>query len=145
MQIPLALPVPADRDGLAAILTRFGCAVLQEVSRPEVLSLHRLAIAEAERSPDLAQTLDKMGREANHRALAALLDGAQATGAIGRGDTQQMVGQFVGLLWGGLMIRLLLRVADPPDPVTIERQAQAAAAALLTLYPAGSVDSEAGR
>jgi AcrR family transcriptional regulator len=135
MQLPLALPTPRDRDGLAAMLVTFGTAVLREVSRPEVLALHRLAVAEAERSPDLACTLDTAGRGANQATLADLLGRAVSAGLIGGGDPQTMATQFIALLWNTLLVRLLLGVANPPDDADIERRAQAATASLVALYP----------
>jgi AcrR family transcriptional regulator len=135
MQVPLSLPTPRDRTALAAMLTMFGAAVLREVTRPEVLALYRLAVAEAERSPDLARTLDAGGRAAVQARLIDLLGRAQAAGLVGTGDLEQMAGQFVSLLWGALLIRLLLGVAELPEPEAIERRAEAATQALLALYP----------
>jgi hypothetical protein len=45
-----------------------------------------------------------------------------------------MAEQFAGLLWGNLMTRLLLRVAERPSPREIARRAQAATTALLQLH-----------
>ena len=69
MRMPLDLPVPRSREALAATLIAFGRTLLREVSRPEVLATHRLAIAEAEHAPELARTLDELGRAANLAAL----------------------------------------------------------------------------
>ena len=43
--------------------------------------------------------------------------------------------RFGGLLWGNLMVGLLLRIADRPNPREITRRARDAAAAFLRLYP----------
>ncbi len=138
MQVPLSLPTPRDRAGLETMLIAFGAAVLREVSRPEVLALHRLAIAEAERSPDLARTLDAGGRATNTARLVDLLGRAQTAGLLGDGVLEEMAAQFISLLWGSLLMRLLLRVAEPPDAAAIEQRAKAAAEALLALYPTGA-------
>jgi hypothetical protein len=39
--------------------------------------------------------------------------------------------QFLDTLWGGLLVRLLLRVRDAPTAEEIEQRAQAATAVLL--------------
>jgi AcrR family transcriptional regulator len=136
MQIPLRLPAPAERTALRTMLERFGAAIVNEVTRPEVIAIYRLAITEAERSPDVARTLDTAGRASSTAALMELLRGAQALGMIGPGDPEAMAARFFGLLWENLLVRLLLGVSPAPAPAEIERRAAAAADALLTLYPA---------
>jgi hypothetical protein len=44
-----------------------------------------------------------------------------------------MAEQFLALLWGGLRLRLLLRLAAPPGEAEIKRRAQVATEALLVL------------
>jgi hypothetical protein len=136
MHVPLNLPVPRDRDALAATLVSFGATLLREVSRPEVLAVHRLALAEAEGSPDIARTLDALGRSATREALAHMLAAAQSSRLLGPGRATDMAEDFIAMLWrGGLMMRLLLRLAPPPGAKECERRAHAAMAALLRLYP----------
>jgi hypothetical protein len=98
------------------------------------LAVHRLAIAESDRAPAIARTLDSSGREANHAALGAWLARAQAQGLVGAGDPAGMAAHFLALLWGGLLIELLLRVRDAPTPDEIDLRARAATEATLTLY-----------
>jgi AcrR family transcriptional regulator len=133
MRAPLALPAVSDRRGLAATLARFGAAVLREASQPAVTALFRLAVAESERAPEVARTLDAAGRQANRAALAAFLADAQARGLLGRGDPAAMASRFLSLLWDDLLVRLLLRVAAPPARAEIERRARDAVAAFLAL------------
>ena len=107
---------------------------------PDVLAIHRLAIAESDRAPGIARTLDSSGRQANHVALGAWLARAQAQGLIGAGDPAAMATHFLAVLWGGLLIQLLLRVRDAPTPDEIESRARAATEAVLTLYPPPRAD-----
>ena len=51
------------------------------------------------------------------------------------GQPKEMAEQFAGLLWGNLMMGLLLRVADRPNPGDITRRARDATADFLRLYP----------
>jgi len=136
MRLPLELPPAHDIATFAATLSAFGTAVLREVTLPRVLALHRLALAEADRCPEVAQILDRFGREPNRRALADLLTHGQALHLLGAGDASAMAGEFLALLWGDLLVRLLLRVTDPPAPADLERRARAATQALLKLHPA---------
>jgi len=133
MRLAPDLPAPRSREMLAATLTTFGATVIREVCQPAVTAMFRLAIAEAARSPDVAETLEA-SRSVNRNALAALLGEAQATGILGHGDPLQMMEQFFALLWGDLMLGRLLGVAGAPKPAEIERRAWYATEAFLKLY-----------
>ena len=143
MRQPLELvaPTPDSKDAVAATLIELGTTILRVACHPDVLAVHRLAIAESDRAPAIARTLDSNGREANHVALAAWLAKAQAQGLIGAGDPVAMAAQFLAVLWGGLLIQLLLRVRDAPTPDEIASRARAATAVLLTLYPPPRADA----
>ena len=134
MRQPLALPEVRDRRSLVATLVQFGSSVLREACQPAVMAVYRLAVAESDRSPEVAQALDTGGREANRSALIELLARAQSLGLLGKGKPEAMAGQFFALLWGDLLVRLLLRVTDPPAPAEIERRARGAAETLLRLH-----------
>jgi hypothetical protein len=94
-------------------LGRFGAALLRGVCDPSVLAVYRVAIAESERSPEIARVLDRAGRAANQAALTEFLARAKARGLVD-GDPATMTSYFVGLLWRDLLVRLLLQVTDPP-------------------------------
>jgi AcrR family transcriptional regulator len=135
MRMPLDLPVPRSGEALSATLIAFGRTLLHEVSRPEVLALYRLAIAEAEHAPELARTLDDLGRAANLTALGNLLSAAQTAGLLGRGSPDAISDMFLSLLWSnGLLVRLLLRAAEAPDEAEATRRAQFAAEQVMRIY-----------
>jgi AcrR family transcriptional regulator len=133
--LDLAAPVPNSSEAVAGTLVELGTSILSIVCHPDVLAVHRLAIAESDRSPEIARTLDSSGREANHAALGAWLAAAQAQGLVGPGDPAVMATNFLALLWGGLLIQLLLRVRGPPTADEMALRANAATKAILTLYP----------
>lgn len=134
MRLPLELRPADDRRSLADTLAEFGTAVLYGVSQPKVLALFRLAIAEVDRTPTVAQTLHSNARKANRAALTDFLAAAQARGLIA-GEPAVMATQFLALLWGDLLIQMLLRVADTPSRPEIERRSRSATEMLLRLYP----------
>jgi AcrR family transcriptional regulator len=134
MRQPLVLPDVVDRVALAETLRQFGISLLREGSKPEVTAVFRLAVAEAERAPDLARRLDADGRQPTRAALVAFLVRAAERGLI-VGETPTMATRFLTLLWGDLQMTLLLRLAEPPAPAEIERRAGSAVAAFLSLYP----------
>jgi AcrR family transcriptional regulator len=134
LRVPADLPVPTDRETLAQVLASFGTQILSEVTDPPVVAVFRLAIAEATRGPEVAQTLTSVAREASRAALIGIMTRAEASGLLD-GRPTEMAERFSALLWGNLMIGLLLRVVERPGPREIARRAREAAAAFLLLYP----------
>lgn len=138
MHKPLALPPAADRQALARTLTDFGTTLLAEVCHPTVTALFRVAIGEAERSPEMARILDENGRGAHRGALVKFFGQVVRTGLIGDADPEIAAGQFLSLLFGDTLLRLVMRASDPPTPHDCARRAHTATVALLRLYPASS-------
>jgi AcrR family transcriptional regulator len=131
---PADMPVLRDRATLARVLTAFGTRFVQEVSDPDVVAVFRLAIAEAVQAPEVAQTLDSLGRETGRAALRHIMTQARAAGLID-GSLADLAEQFAGLLWRDLLVSLLLGVAQRPNPRAIEARARDAAEAFLRLHP----------
>jgi AcrR family transcriptional regulator len=137
MQVPATLPVPADRDTLAEVLTAFGTQVLGEITDPSVVAVFRLAIAEAAQAPEVARTLDTIGRDAIRSALRQIMTRARAAGLVD-GRPADLAERFGALLWGNVLLGLLLGVADRPSAREMGTRARDATAAFLRLYPAPS-------
>lgn len=135
MRLPLKLPAASDREALAATLNAFGVSILKGVCDPKVLAVYRLAIAESDSSPEIARLLDKAGRDANRAALVELLTAARANGLFGAVEPATMAGRFFALIWGDLLVRLLLRVANVPKPTEIAQRVRAATEDFMALYP----------
>jgi hypothetical protein len=134
LQAPADMPRLRDRATLAQVLTAFGAQLVREVSDPAVVAVFRLAIAEAVQAPEVARTLDSLGRETSRAAVRHIMTQARAAGLID-GQPADLAEQFAGLLWRDLMISLLLGVAERPSPRAIEARARDAAAAFLRLHP----------
>ncbi len=133
LRAPTDLPEPHDRESLAQTLTAFGQRLIREVSDPTVLGVFRLAIAEADRAPEIAQALDSIARAAARKALAAIFERAADQGLVS-GRSADMTARFLALLWGDLMVGLLMRLAGRPTPDEAEQRARAAVTALLSLH-----------
>ena len=134
MQRPLDLRAVQDRDGLAQLLSAFGATVLRVVSDSAVTTLFRVAVAEAERTPEIAAALDSSGRAGSRAVLAAALSRAQQAGLLREGSPELMAEHFFGLLLGDLRLGLLLGVAPPPRNAAIEHRARDAALTFLSAY-----------
>ena len=134
LQAPANMPMLRDRATLAQVLTAFGIQTVREVSEPDVVAVFRLAIAEAVQAPEVARTLDSVGREASRAALRQIMSESRAAGLIAGGPAD-LAEQFAGLLWRDLMINLLLGVAQRPNLRAIETRAHEATEAFLRLHP----------
>ncbi len=142
MQALPDLPAPRDRQMLAATLSAFAANLVREVSEAPVIATFRLAIAEASRSPEIAQTLDAAGRRGSRHALAGLLASAQSSALLGPGDATEMAAQYFGLLWEGLLVGLLLGVDQAPGPADAELRAGKATTAFMQLHPAPAASDQ---
>jgi AcrR family transcriptional regulator len=134
LQARADMPMLRDRVTLAQALTAFGTQLVREVSDPHVVAVFRLAIAEAVQAPEVARTLDSLGRETSRAALRHIMSESRAAALID-GHPADLAEQFVGLLWRDLLISLLLGVAQRPNPRAIEARARDAAEAFLHLHP----------
>jgi len=135
MRMPDGLPPPATREALASTLTTFGEILLTETFHPAVVAMFRLAIAEAERSPEIAQAIDD-GRKAARRTVSELVAHAQSLGFLVPGDPSAMADRFLALLREDVMMSLLLGVATPPGRTKIEVRAADATRAFLRIASA---------
>jgi AcrR family transcriptional regulator len=134
LAVPANLPALRDRETLEQVLVSFGATFVREVSDPAVIGVFRLAIAEAVQAPEVARTLDSIGREASRAALRKIMAEAQASGLL-TGRPAELAERFGGLLWRDLLVSLLLGVIKRPNPREIAGRARDAAAAFLQLHP----------
>jgi AcrR family transcriptional regulator len=134
LRLPIDLPELRDRETLGRTLSMFGAQLVREVSDPAVVAMFRLAIAEAARTPEIAQALNDIGIAASRDALREIMRRARAAGLVS-GEPVELAGQFFGLLWGNLMLGLLLGIAERPAARELERRAEAASEAFLRACP----------
>ncbi len=138
--VPADLPQLRNRQTLEQVLASFGAKLVREISDPTVIGVFRLAIAEVVQAPEVARTLNSIGREASRAALRKIMTEAQASGLL-TGRPAELAEQFAGLLWRDLMVSLLLGVAKRPTPRETARRARDAAAAFLQLHPLPKEDA----
>lgn len=135
LRLPVDLPEIADRATLQQALVAFGTQLLREVSDPAVVTVFRLAISEAVRAPELAQTLNDVAMAASREAMREIMRRAIEARLVG-GGAPEMAEHFFGLLWGSRMLGLLLNIAERPGARETVARAERAASALLLVYPA---------
>jgi len=135
LKLPTDLPELRDRETLRQTLAAFGARLLREVSDPAVVAMFRLAIAEAARTPDIAQALNDIAMATSRGALREIMRRACSAG-LASGEPAEMASHFFGLLWGNLMLGLLLATSARPGSSEIARRAEAASETFLRAYPA---------
>lgn len=131
MHPPADRSAPRDAGELEATLVRFGSVLLTEVCDPDVVALQRLAIAEADRSPEVRESLELYGRQACLAALAEVFAAARPAALAAADDVETLAGRFLSLLLGDLPMSLALGLRQPPDPEEIARRSRDAALAVL--------------
>jgi AcrR family transcriptional regulator len=132
---PADLPAAHDRESLERVLVAFGEQQLGELCRPNVIAMFRLAIAEAERTPEIAQALDGIAREASRARVRVLLEDGRAKSLL-VSDVDEMSDVFRSLLFGDVMIAWLLGTKHAPNSRELKLRAQRAAWAFMRLYAA---------
>jgi AcrR family transcriptional regulator len=133
MRLPAHRPAPRDGQTLAARLAEFGAVLLSEVSESQVVALYRLAVSEAERSPEVGRALELYGRGAAEAALREILNGAHSAGLLANADIETLVSRFMSLLLNDLPLSLALGLRERPGRQEIERRAAEAARMVLEL------------
>ena len=129
----LGLPEISDRASLERALIAFAEQQLRIVSDPKAIAMFRLAIAEAKRAPEIAHALETIAREAGRASLFKIVSRAVELCFLA-GDSLEMVGTFMALLFGNVLITWLLDVAAPPTPRNMKQRARSVTSAFLTLY-----------
>jgi hypothetical protein len=127
MKSPQGLPaIEVDRT-FAAALTMSGENLLQELTDPEALLMHYLAVVECWRAPEVAKIVDACGRKTTGHSFMELIGQAQAKGLLVRECPRDMTDEYRALLLRDLMLRMILRVVPRPPRAALKRRAIAAA------------------
>ncbi|WP_186160740.1 TetR/AcrR family transcriptional regulator [Burkholderia gladioli] len=134
MNLGAALPRATSAAMLEKVLASFASRLLAEVTDPIIITIYRLAIAEVARAPEIARTLDRIGRKASQQALTTWLAQAQQDALLGEGEAAALAAEFLALAWNDLRTDLLLGVAPRPSAEALAEQARQAAAAFMRLH-----------
>lgn len=137
MQLPLALPRAKDCAALSGTLRTFGAALMAGVCDPDVLTVFRFAVTEAQRTPEIAHALNERGREPSRKIFIDMVTAAQADDLLQVAPPAEIADAFFALLWGDLLLRLLMGVAALPTKAEMEQRARNAAERVMAVY-AGS-------
>lgn len=104
-------------------------------TRAEMISLHRLVVAEAHRFPEIVRGNYENGAPRGMEPLANYLRNAVATDTLALNDVPLAAEQFTYLVLGGIRTRLLLGAARRPNLTERRRIAEQA----VRIFLAGSL------
>lgn len=121
-QLLSPLVAPGDERPLREILQEQAHAYADAVLRPEVVAMHRLLVAEAERFPQLSQRYFQAGPKRAHQGLADFFRRQIAHGAMREVDPDIAASQFAGMVLTPMRLQMLFKVIEQPDHEVLERQ-----------------------
>jgi TetR/AcrR family transcriptional repressor of mexJK operon len=104
------------------------------VLRPNVLSLRRLIIAEAERFPDLARAYFEQAPSRGIDVIADALRAHERRGLLNLGDARLAAAQFAYLVLGIPQDRAQFCPLERPSPAERDRLATEAVRVFLAAY-----------
>jgi AcrR family transcriptional regulator len=103
-----------ERD-LRETLTVLGQHLMEAYMSPALIGVYRIAVAEANRFPDLVQAFYERGPGRATARLAEILEEAGKRGEIRAGDYSRMADHFVGMIRDNLHLQILLGLRPPPS------------------------------
>jgi AcrR family transcriptional regulator len=108
--------LPAGEEDLRQGLIDFGCVFLDFLMREDVMSVHRLVVAESGRFPHVGQTFYEQGPRRGELRLAEFFGRLMDAGQIRRGDPRRVGQQLKDLLLSDFLLRLQWGVIERPSP-----------------------------
>lgn len=79
-------------------LTNFGLKLLSLALAPDVLSLHRVIVAEAHRFPEIVLLVDELAAQGVHRRLAEIIAAEAAGGSLVVADPELAADLLIGMI-----------------------------------------------
>jgi len=137
MAAPLELPEPRTTGELLGVLKEFGRQLLTQLFDAGRVAMYRLALAEVQRSGQVAREIDEQGRRPVSQAMTEMMSRAVANGLLAERDIPIVLETFFGVLTGDEHIRLLLGVIETPTPERIEERVRFAVEATRRVLAAG--------
>lgn len=128
----------ADGASMVAQLHSFAWAYADTVMRPDLLSLARLIIGEAQRFPEIGQTYQASGPDRVLAGMMAYLTAQRAAGRLAFEVAELAAQDLWGLILSAPRTRALYQPDDPPDRAEVARYVENGLRVFLRAY---SVDA----
>jgi len=115
-------------------LTLLGEQYLQHLFLEQTIRMFRILVAEAQRSPELAQIFYEVGPARARKGLEIYLGKAKARAQLDLPDCTLAADQFLALCKGSTHLQFLLNLIPPLNTEQIRLQTRRAVDAFMTLY-----------
>ncbi|MBE7217016.1 MAG: TetR/AcrR family transcriptional regulator [Caulobacteraceae bacterium] len=133
------LEITAEAEGAADLptaLRRLGFTYLRILLSDDVITLHRLVVAESQRFPELGQALYEVGPQLGKATMAERLERFIKEGAMRPCEPLRAAGQFFELCLAGLYRRRLWNIAQPITEADMRANVESAVEVFLHGYAA---------
>jgi AcrR family transcriptional regulator len=121
---------------LSATLRRFCSSLMERVTSPEAIALHRLVIGEGGRFPEMGRIFHERAPRLTHALLAEYLEGAMDRGLMRRDDPLSAARLLISLCLAGCHQLLLMGMIEKATPDLLDRDVDAAMALYLRAFAA---------
>ena len=126
------VPEPDIRKFLTELARRFVRMLLSD----EVITIHRIVVAEATRFPEIGEALYEAGPKRGKLRLVAYLKQAMADGRLKQADPERAAEQAMEMALGGMYRRRLWNVGPPPTDDEIDAAIESAVNVFMAAYGA---------
>ena len=121
-------------DDLRTTLTRLCQHVVETLTQPQFISLHRLITAEGGRFPEIGRILHESGAIGLRTIVAAYLNRCIEDGTIRPCDTTVAAANLIALCTSSAHQKLVLNIIDRATPEDIQADTENAADVFLRAY-----------
>jgi AcrR family transcriptional regulator len=122
------------KGDLESILLALGRGFVRLMLSEEVITIHRIVVAESARFPEIGEAHFQAGPKRGKERLVALLAEAVAKGQLKNLDVDRAAEQLAELLLAGLYRRRLWNMGPIPSEADIEANVQAGVAVFMAAY-----------
>jgi len=119
-----------ERDPKSLLLI-FGTRLLAQLLSPEAIAIHRMAISEATRFPELSRLFYRTGPATVQGILSRRLAALRDTGRLQFANPDEIASLFIQMVLGEAQRKVAMAVSDPPSPEEARIHASMAADLLL--------------
>lgn len=115
-------------------LDDYAADCLCKMMKPEAIAAQRIAMAEAERMPEVARVYDEFTCKAGTPVMQRIGEALARDGVIEIADMDEFTDSFIGLLRGNLHHDVTMGVAPHPGDEAVAAHAKRAVARLVRAY-----------
>ncbi|MDX2232957.1 MAG: TetR/AcrR family transcriptional regulator [Hyphomonadaceae bacterium] len=130
---PDFLDESALKDPLKA-LHDYAAALLIKMLQPESVAVHRIAVGEAMRMPEVARVFDEFTCQVGEKIVNRIADALEAQGLAKIDDRHAFGEAFIGLLRGNLHHQVMIGLVPSPPPEACRAYAHRAMNDLMKIY-----------